>query len=74
MLVSYGDLASLAGQPQAVRATGTAVGQNPISFLIPCHRVIRQTGVVGKYRWGHDKKMALIGWEAAQRHLREKTG
>jgi len=72
MLLSYGDLATLAGRPGAVRAAGTAVGQNPISFLIPCHRVIRRTGAFGKYRWGDAKKRALIGWEAARRHLREK--
>ncbi len=74
MLVSYSDVASLAGRPRAVRAAGTAIGQNPISFLIPCHRVIQRTGAFGKYRWGDAKKRALIGWEAAQRHLREKSG
>ncbi len=72
MLVSYSDVATLAGQPEAVRAAGTAVGQNPISYLIPCHRVIRRTGAIGRYRWGGAKKRALIGWEAAQRHLREE--
>lgn len=72
MLASYSDVASLAGRPEAVRAAGTAVGRNPIAFLIPCHRVIQRTGAFGKYRWGGAKKRALIGWEAAQRHLREK--
>jgi AraC family transcriptional regulator of adaptative response/methylated-DNA-[protein]-cysteine methyltransferase len=54
------------GQPNAQRAVGSAVGRNPIAYLIPCHRVIRGLGVIGDYRWGSARKRALIGWEAAR--------
>lgn len=63
---SYGDLAERIGAPRAARAVGSAVGQNPIAYLIPCHRVIRASGVLGEYRWGSLRKQALLGWEAAQ--------
>jgi len=62
-LVSYGALAMAAGFPAASRAVGTAIGQNAISYLIPCHRVIRQTGVMGNYRWDPIRKRAMIAWE-----------
>lgn len=65
-LVSYGQLAAAAGNPQASRATGTAVGRNPVAFLIPCHRVIRATGAIGTYRWGAERKRALLAWESGQ--------
>jgi len=65
-LTSYGQLASSAGYPQASRATGTAVGRNAISFLIPCHRVIRKTGISGNYRWGAIRKRAILAWENSQ--------
>jgi len=65
-LVSYGMLAELAGKPDAARAVGTAVGHNPIAYLIPCHRVIRQMGQFGSYHWGAARKKAMIGWEAAR--------
>jgi AraC family transcriptional regulator of adaptative response/methylated-DNA-[protein]-cysteine methyltransferase len=65
-LVTYGDIAAYLGQPSASRAVGSAVGQNPIAYLIPCHRVIRRTGVIGEYRWQPARKKAMIGWEAAQ--------
>ncbi|MBU0755366.1 MAG: methylated-DNA--[protein]-cysteine S-methyltransferase [Planctomycetes bacterium] len=65
-LLTYQDIAGLAGHPGATRAVGTAVGQNPISFLIPCHRVIRKTGAFGRYRWGAAKKKAIIAWEGAK--------
>lgn len=64
--VSYGTLAHLMGNPQAVRAVGTAVGKNPIGYLIPCHRVIRSVGGFGNYRWGATRKKAILGWESAQ--------
>lgn len=64
-LVSYGRLAAALGQPTAARAVGSAVAANPLAFLIPCHRVIRETGVVGEYRWGHDRKRVILGWEGA---------
>lgn len=64
---SYGDIAGKIGRPSAARAVGSAVGSNPVALLIPCHRVIRQTGVIGNYRWGETRKKLLIGWEAAHR-------
>lgn len=67
-LTTYGDLAEQIANPKAVRAVGTAVGRNPIAYLIPCHRVIRKEGKLGEYRWGSDRKKALIGWEMAQQH------
>lgn len=66
-LVSYGRLAAALGQPTAARAVGAAVGQNPISYLIPCHRVIRETGALGGYRWGTVRKRAMLAWESAPR-------
>lgn len=66
-LVSYGRLAAAAGNPNASRATGTAVGSNAISFLIPCHRVIRETGISGHYRWGAVRKRAILAWESGRR-------
>jgi AraC family transcriptional regulator of adaptative response/methylated-DNA-[protein]-cysteine methyltransferase len=64
---SYGQLADRIGNPQASRAVGTAIGSNPIAYLIPCHRVIQKSGVIGGYRWGSMRKAALLGWE--QGHL-----
>ncbi len=66
--VSYGQLARIMKNPGAVRAVGTAVGCNPVAYLIPCHRVIRQTGGFGQYRWGTTRKKAILGWEAARRY------
>jgi AraC family transcriptional regulator of adaptative response/methylated-DNA-[protein]-cysteine methyltransferase len=66
-LISYGRLAALLGQPNAARAVGTAAGQNPLAYLIPCHRVIRETGVVGDYRWGQVRKLAIVVWESSAR-------
>lgn len=66
-LVSYGHLAAGVGRPSAARAVGTAVGQNPLAYLIPCHRVIRETGVVGGYRWGQTRKRAMLVWESHAR-------
>jgi AraC family transcriptional regulator of adaptative response/methylated-DNA-[protein]-cysteine methyltransferase len=65
-VLAYSDLAALAGAPRAVRAVGTAVAQNPLAGLIPCHRVIRSTGVFGEYHWGEERKLALLGAEYAQ--------
>lgn len=61
--ISYRDLAILTGTPGAVRAVGTAVGQNPIACLIPCHRVIQATGALGQYHWGAARKQALLAFE-----------
>jgi AraC family transcriptional regulator of adaptative response/methylated-DNA-[protein]-cysteine methyltransferase len=64
-LVSYGNLAMAINQPAAARAVGSAVGQNSLAYLIPCHRVIRETGIIGDYRWGSVRKRALVAWENA---------
>lgn len=62
--ISYGELAKAIGNPSASRATGSAVGANPVSFLIPCHRVIRANGETGHYHWGAERKRAMLNWEA----------
>jgi len=67
-LQTYGSLAQEINAPNASRAVGTAIGDNPVAFLIPCHRVIRSTGELGGYHWGLTRKTAIIGWEAAQLH------
>lgn len=64
-LCSYGDISQNIHLPNAGRAVGSAVGANPVAFLIPCHRVIRSTGESGHYHWGSTRKSAMIGWEAA---------
>lgn len=64
-LSTYGDIARRIGSPQSARAVGTAIGSNPVGFLIPCHRVIQRSGKVGGYMWGPSRKSAMIGWEAA---------
>lgn len=63
---TYGQIAEFLGNPKASRAVGTAVGRNPVSWLIPCHRVITGMGTVGGYRWGIETKQALIGLEASR--------
>lgn len=65
-LSTYGHLAEEIENPKAVRAVGTAIGKNPVAYLIPCHRVIRKEGKLGQYRWGSARKKALIGWEMAR--------
>lgn len=65
-VASYDQVAAVIGMPTASRAVGTAIGSNPVGYLIPCHRVIRKTGLFGEYRWGAIRKTALLGWEAAQ--------
>jgi AraC family transcriptional regulator of adaptative response/methylated-DNA-[protein]-cysteine methyltransferase len=66
-LTSYQQIARHVGRPKAVRAVGNAVGRNPVAFVIPCHRVIRQSGEYGNYRWGTARKKAMLGWEAAKK-------
>ena len=68
-LATYADLATKSGYNGACRAVGTAVGKNPVAFLIPCHRVIKATGEPGNYHWGEMRKNAIIGWEAAHKDL-----
>ena len=65
-VTTYGAIAARIGAPRAVRAVGTAVGRNPVSFLIPCHRALRGTGALGGYHWGLPVKRAMLGWEAAR--------
>lgn len=65
-LTTYGDIAKEIGKPSASRAVGTAIGKNPIAFLIPCHRVIQASGQLGGYMWGTTRKTAIIGWEGVQ--------
>lgn len=65
-LSTYGEIAKQVARPKASRAVGSAVGDNPVAFLIPCHRVIRTGGLFGQYHWGSERKAAMIGWEAAQ--------
>lgn len=69
-LTTYGDIAKKIGKPKASRAVGTAIGKNPIAFLIPCHRVIQGSGDIGGYMWGPTRKSAIIGWEAAHKDAR----
>ncbi len=63
---TYGAIAAQLGQPAASRAVGTAIGSNPVAFLVPCHRVIQSAGGLGGYRWGTTRKTALLGWESAR--------
>lgn len=63
---TYSSVAQSIQSPKASRAVGTAIANNPVAFLIPCHRVIRSTGLIGEYCWGSTRKTAIIGWEAAQ--------
>ena len=66
-LSTYGKIAEKILRPKASRAVGTAIGSNPVAFLIPCHRVIQSTGMIGGYMWGATRKAAIIGWEAARK-------
>ena len=65
-LSTYGEIAKSIQSPKASRAVGSAIGDNPVAFLIPCHRVIQSTGNFGQYHWGSNRKTAMIGWEAAK--------
>ncbi|MDB5003255.1 MAG: transcriptional regulator, AraC family [Mucilaginibacter sp.] len=65
-LITYSGLAGNLQNPNASRAVGSAVADNPVAFLIPCHRVIKSTGETGQYHWGSQRKNAMIGWEASK--------
>ncbi len=65
-LTTYGSIAEHIGNTGASRAVGTAIGSNPVAYLIPCHRVIQSTGQIGGYMWGPTRKTAIIGWETAR--------
>lgn len=67
-LTTYGEIAKGIGNDKAARAVGTAIGSNPVAFLIPCHRVIQSSGHFGGYMWGTTRKTAIIGWEGAKTH------
>jgi AraC family transcriptional regulator of adaptative response/methylated-DNA-[protein]-cysteine methyltransferase len=75
-VTTYSEIAGAIGHPKAVRAVGTAVGRNPISLLIPCHRAIRRDGALGGYHWGLPVKRAILAWETAREDAREdmRTG
>jgi AraC family transcriptional regulator, regulatory protein of adaptative response / methylated-DNA-[protein]-cysteine methyltransferase len=70
-VTTYADIAGAIGHPTAHRAVGTAVGRNPISFLIPCHRALRRDGGLGGYHWGLPRKRAMLAWEAARTGMRD---
>ena len=63
---TYAAIAEDIQSQKATRAVGTAIGNNPVAFLIPCHRVIKSSGIIGEYHWGNNRKTAIIGWEAAK--------
>lgn len=73
-LVSYGALAESINCPGGSRAVGTTVGRNELAYLIPCHRVIRETGVIGNYRWGAERKRAIVAWESRFNVLKCRAG
>jgi len=66
---TYGGIAQHIEQPSASRAVGTAIGSNPVGFIIPCHRVIKSIGQTGGYRWGATRKKAMLAWEASKTNL-----
>ena len=68
-LATYGTIAKIIKKPKASRAVGTAIGNNPVAFLIPCHRVIQANGSLGGYMWGKTRKSAIIGWEASKENI-----
>jgi AraC family transcriptional regulator of adaptative response/methylated-DNA-[protein]-cysteine methyltransferase len=65
-VTTYQSIAAQIGQPNALQAVGSAVGANPVAYLIPCHRVIRKNLIIGEYHWGSERKKAIIGWEMAK--------
>ncbi len=67
-VTTYQSIGNMIGAARAARAIGAAVGQNAIAYLIPCHRVIRQSGLLGGYRWGQERKRFILGWETVQRN------
>lgn len=70
-LSTYGNIAEQIGNPNASRAVGSAIGSNPVAFLIPCHRIIQSSGNIGGYMWGNTRKTAIIGWESAKTDILE---
>lgn len=72
-VTTYSEIAAHIGHPKAVRAVGTAVGRNPISWLVPCHRALRKSGGLGGYHWGLPVKRALLAYEAARRDTQQEA-
>lgn len=72
-LTTYQTLAEMLNRPTAARAIGNAVGDNPIAYLIPCHRVIQASGELGGYRWGLDRKILMLGWEAGRSEVGDRV-
>ena len=72
-VTSYSEIAQAIGNPRAVRAVGTAVGRNPISYLIPCHRALRKSGGLGGYHWGLPVKRAMLAWESARAEAKQQS-
>jgi len=72
-VASYEDIAARIGLPKASRAVGSAVSQNPVAYIIPCHRVVRKLGEFGNYRWGAARKKAILGWEAAKKNYADEV-
>jgi AraC family transcriptional regulator, regulatory protein of adaptative response / methylated-DNA-[protein]-cysteine methyltransferase len=73
-VTTYTEIAGVIGHPQAVRAVGTAVGRNPVSWLIPCHRALRRDGALGGYHWGLPVKRAMLAWESARAEADQGVG
>jgi len=71
-IATYASIAEDIKSPSASRAVGTAIGNNPVAFLIPCHRVIKSSGIIGDYHWGTNRKTAMLGWEAAKTCLPDR--
>jgi AraC family transcriptional regulator of adaptative response/methylated-DNA-[protein]-cysteine methyltransferase len=65
-VVAYSDISKAIGDPQATRAVASAIAQNPVAYIIPCHRVINKVGQIHNYRWGSERKKAMVGWEASR--------
>ena len=65
---TYSEIAAMLGKPSAARAVGAAVGKNPISFVVPCHRVLGKSGALTGYHWGVTRKQAMLGWETGRVH------
>ena len=63
---TYSDIAAEIGRPKASRAVGAAIGRNPVSFVVPCHRALGKSGALTGYHWGVTRKRAMLGWEAGQ--------
>ncbi|MCO6495833.1 MAG: bifunctional helix-turn-helix domain-containing protein/methylated-DNA--[protein]-cysteine S-methyltransferase [Bacteroidetes bacterium] len=69
-LATYHSIAKKIGSPRSARAAGTAIGDNPVTYIVPCHRIVRSSGEYGNYMWGSERKLAMIGWEAVNSRLK----